>query len=68
MRYLANYTGGSMIMADSFASNLFFQSFQVFLQKDLLGHFKMGFAGQLEVKVCSCGDYFEEPGGRRSEP
>uniref|UniRef100_A0A5K3F045 Protein transport protein SEC23 n=1 Tax=Mesocestoides corti TaxID=53468 RepID=A0A5K3F045_MESCO len=51
MRYLANYTGGSMTMCDSFASNLFIQSFQIFLRKDVRGHFKMGFAGQLEVKT-----------------
>ncbi len=53
MRYLANYTGGNIIMADSFASRLFLQSFQLFLQKDVQGNFKMGFAGQLEVKVSS---------------
>lgn len=40
-----------MTMCDSFASNLFIQSFQIFLRKDAQGHFKMGFAGQLEVKV-----------------
>ncbi|VDL19147.1 unnamed protein product [Hymenolepis diminuta] len=51
MRYLVNYTGGSMTMCDSFASNLFIQSFQIFLRKDAAGHFKMGFAGQLEVKT-----------------
>uniref|UniRef100_A0A0R3WTC8 Protein transport protein SEC23 n=1 Tax=Hydatigena taeniaeformis TaxID=6205 RepID=A0A0R3WTC8_HYDTA len=51
MRYLVNYTGGSMTMCDSFASNLFIQSFQIFLRKDAQGHFKMGFNGQLEVKT-----------------
>ncbi|EUB61253.1 Protein transport protein Sec23A [Echinococcus granulosus] len=51
MRYLVNYTGGSMTMCDSFASNLFIQSFQIFLRKDVHGHFKMGFNGQLEVKT-----------------
>lgn len=51
MRYLVNYTGGSMTMCDSFASNLFIQSFQIFLRKDAQGYFKMGFNGQLEVKA-----------------
>nr|CDS31096.2 protein transport protein Sec23A [Hymenolepis microstoma] len=51
MRYLVNYTGGNMTMCDSFASNLFIQSFQIFLSKDVAGHFKMGFTGQLEVKT-----------------
>ncbi|KAL7057158.1 hypothetical protein AAHC03_019138 [Spirometra sp. Aus1] len=51
MRYLANYTGGHIVMCDSFASTLFQQNFQRYLLKDAEGNFKMGFAAQMEVKT-----------------
>jgi len=51
MRYLVNYTGGAMVMCDKFTSTLFQQTFQRFHIRDANGHFKMGFTGQMEVKV-----------------
>lgn len=52
MRSLSNYTGGLMIMGDSFNTSLFKQTFQKVFDKDQKGDFKMGFGASLEVK-CS---------------
>ncbi|CAH8459804.1 unnamed protein product [Dicrocoelium dendriticum] len=51
MRYLTNYTGGFMVMGDSFASSLFQQTYRRVFNKDALGNFLLGFAGQMEVKT-----------------
>ncbi|VDP50718.1 unnamed protein product, partial [Schistosoma curassoni] len=51
LRYLTNYTGGHMIMGDSFASNLFQQTYRRVFNKDASGSFLMGLAGQMEVKT-----------------
>ncbi|CAH8428574.1 unnamed protein product [Schistosoma turkestanicum] len=51
LRYLTNYTGGHMIMGDSFASNLFQQTYRRVFNKDATGSFLMGLAGQMEVKT-----------------
>lgn len=41
-----------MVMADSFNTSLFKQTFQRVFNKDVQGAFKMAFAGTLEIKVC----------------
>ncbi|CAH8834588.1 unnamed protein product [Trichobilharzia szidati] len=51
LRYLTNYTGGHMIMGDSFASSLFQQTYRRVFNKDATGSFLMGLAGQMEVKT-----------------
>ncbi|KAH8856011.1 Protein transport protein Sec23A [Schistosoma japonicum] len=51
LRYLTNYTGGHMIMGDSFASSLFQQTYRRVFTKDASGSFLMGLAGQMEVKT-----------------
>lgn len=51
MKYLSNYTGGHMILSDSFNTSLFKQSFQRVFAKDQNGNFKMGFCSQVEVKT-----------------
>ncbi|VDP78713.1 unnamed protein product [Echinostoma caproni] len=51
LRYLCNYTGGHMVMGDSFASSLFQQTYRRVFNKDSQGSFLMGFAGQMEVKT-----------------
>lgn len=40
-----------MVMADSFNTSLFKQTFQRVFTKDLQGSFKMAFGAALEVKV-----------------
>lgn len=42
---------GYMVMADSFNTSLFKQTFQRVFNKDVQGSFKMAFAGTLEIKV-----------------
>uniref|UniRef100_A0A8P4KQB6 Protein transport protein SEC23 n=1 Tax=Dicentrarchus labrax TaxID=13489 RepID=A0A8P4KQB6_DICLA len=51
MKCCANYTGGYMVMADSFNTSLFKQTFQRVFTKEVQGSFKMAFAATLEVKV-----------------
>ncbi|XP_072031200.1 protein transport protein Sec23A-like isoform X3 [Amphiura filiformis] len=51
MKYCPNLTGGHMVMADSFNTSLFKQTFQRVFSKDLKGEFKMAFGGVLEVKT-----------------
>ena len=46
-----NWTGGHMVMGDSFASTLFKQSFQRVFAKDARNEYKMAFNGILEVKI-----------------
>ncbi|XP_011410444.1 PREDICTED: protein transport protein Sec23A-like isoform X2 [Amphimedon queenslandica] len=53
MRYFSKYTGGYMVMGDSFNTSLFKQTFQKVFAKDAQNnHFRMGFNASLEVK-CS---------------
>ena len=52
MKSCCNYTGGHMMMADSFNSTLFKQTFQRVFSKDSKEEFKMAFNATLEVK-CS---------------
>lgn len=51
MKNLYNTTNGFVIMADSFNSTLFKQSFQKVFEKDASGHLKMGFHATMEVKL-----------------
>uniref|UniRef100_A0A7N5ZR15 Protein transport protein SEC23 n=1 Tax=Anabas testudineus TaxID=64144 RepID=A0A7N5ZR15_ANATE len=51
MKCCTNYTGGYMVMADSFNTSLFKQTFQRVFTKDVQGSFKMAFSATLEVKV-----------------
>ncbi|XP_061761986.1 protein transport protein Sec23A [Nerophis ophidion] len=51
MKCCANNTGGYMVMADSFNTSLFKQTFQRVFTKDVQGCFKMAFGATLEVKT-----------------
>ncbi|MGH0179820.1 UNVERIFIED_CONTAM: hypothetical protein FKN15_015401 [Acipenser sinensis] len=50
MKCCSNHTGGYMVMADSFNTSLFKQTFQRVFTKDVQGVFKMAFGGTLEIK------------------
>eukprot|EP00051_Salpingoeca_urceolata_P027681 m.482747 g.482747 ORF g.482747 m.482747 type:complete len:780 (+) comp22653_c0_seq1:235-2574(+) len=52
MKYLANYTGGYMIMGDSFNTSLFKLTFQKVFGKDMRGDFNLAFNATFEVKTC----------------
>ena len=49
-----------MVMADSFNTSLFKQTFQRVFTKDVQGSFKMAFAATLEVKVQTTADLSQE--------
>lgn len=51
MKYCPNFTGGHVVMGDSFNSSLFKQTFQRVFAKDAKGEFKMAFNAALEVKT-----------------
>jgi len=51
MKYLPNYTGGHIVMGDSYNTSLFKQTFQRVFAKDLKGDFNMAFNGTLSVKM-----------------
>ncbi|XP_066464723.1 protein transport protein Sec23A isoform X2 [Eleutherodactylus coqui] len=51
MKCCPNYTGGHMVMGDSFNTSLFKQTFQRVFNKDTEGNFKMAFGGTLEIKT-----------------
>ncbi|XP_072170169.1 protein transport protein Sec23A-like [Diadema setosum] len=51
MKNCCNFTGGHMVMGDSFNTSLFKQTFQRVFSKDVKGEFKMAFGGVLEVKT-----------------
>uniref|UniRef100_A0A673MQB4 Protein transport protein SEC23 n=1 Tax=Sinocyclocheilus rhinocerous TaxID=307959 RepID=A0A673MQB4_9TELE len=51
MKCCTNHTGGYMVMADSFNTSLFKQTFQRVFTKDEQGSFKVAFAGTLEIKT-----------------
>jgi protein transport protein SEC23 len=53
MRFLSNYTGGHMVMGDSFNTTLFKQTWQKVFAKDAHGqNFRMAFSASFEVKCC----------------
>ncbi|XP_052767484.1 protein transport protein Sec23A-like isoform X1 [Mya arenaria] len=51
MKFCSRYTGGHMVMGDSFNTSLFKQTFQRVFSKDAKGEFKMAFGGTVEVKT-----------------
>lgn len=51
MKNLPNSTGGHMVMADSFKTSLFQQSFQRVFDKDSKGDLKMAFNGSIDIKT-----------------
>ncbi|XP_077117366.1 protein transport protein Sec23A [Ranitomeya variabilis] len=51
MKCCPNFTGGYMVMGDSFNTSLFKQTFQRVFTKDTQGNFKMSFGGILEIKT-----------------
>uniref|UniRef100_A0A915EK87 Protein transport protein SEC23 n=1 Tax=Ditylenchus dipsaci TaxID=166011 RepID=A0A915EK87_9BILA len=51
MKSCFNSTNGHVVMADSFSSALFKQTFQKVFEKDVNGSLKMGFNGTMEIKV-----------------
>jgi protein transport protein SEC23 len=51
MKYCSNYTGGHMILADSFNTSLFKQSFQRVFLKDANNDFTMAFQSVIDVKT-----------------
>ncbi|XP_073433959.1 protein transport protein Sec23A isoform X1 [Dendrobates tinctorius] len=51
MKCCPNFTGGYMVMGDSFNTSLFKQTFQRVFAKDAQGNFKMSFGGILEIKT-----------------
>jgi protein transport protein SEC23 len=51
MKYCCNYTGGHMILADSFNTSLFKQSFQRVFLRDSRNEFRMSFGNVIEVKT-----------------
>ncbi|WAR20247.1 SC23A-like protein [Mya arenaria] len=56
MKFCSRYTGGHMVMGDSFNTSLFKQTFQRVFSKDAKGEFKMAFGGTVEVKGPSVSD------------
>ncbi|ESP02930.1 hypothetical protein LOTGIDRAFT_185711 [Lottia gigantea] len=52
MKFCPKYTGGHLVMGDSFNTSLFKQTFQRVFSKDSKGEFKMAFGATVEVK-CS---------------
>ena len=53
MKNLVNQTGGYMVLADSFTTSIFRQSFQRMFEKDEAGNLNMGFNADLEVLCTS---------------
>lgn len=51
MKFLTNFTGGHMVMGDSFNTSLFKQTFQRVFARDQRNDFNMAFNANLEVKV-----------------
>lgn len=51
MKNCCNFTGGHMVMGDSFNTSLFKQTFQRVFSKDTKEEFKMAFGATLEVKT-----------------
>ncbi|XP_045600749.1 protein transport protein Sec23A isoform X3 [Procambarus clarkii] len=51
MKYCTNYTGGHMVLGDSFNSSLFRTTFQRVFARDEKGNLEMAFNATLEVKT-----------------
>lgn len=51
MKSLVNWTGGNVVLSDSFATNIFKQSCQRIFLQDSNGHLLMAFNGAMEVFV-----------------
>ncbi|KAJ2081905.1 GTPase-activating protein S23 [Coemansia sp. RSA 988] len=51
MKSMVNWSGGSMVLTDSFVTAIFKQSFQRVLEKDESGNLQMGFNATLEVQT-----------------
>ncbi|ORY03608.1 putative SEC23 [Basidiobolus meristosporus CBS 931.73] len=51
MRYMVNSTGGLMVLADSFNTAIFKQSFQRIFNKDAQGNLMMGFNATLDIQT-----------------
>lgn len=51
MKFCPRYTGGHMVMGDSFNSSMFKQTFQRVFSKDSKQEFRMGFGATVEVKT-----------------
>ncbi|KAJ1756151.1 GTPase-activating protein S23, partial [Coemansia sp. RSA 1591] len=51
MKSMVNWTGGNMVLTDSFVTAIFKQSFQRVLDKDEAGDLQMGFNATLEVQT-----------------
>jgi protein transport protein SEC23 len=51
MQSMVNLTNGFIILSDSFATNIFKQSFHSMFTKDEQGFLKMGFNANLDVIV-----------------
>ena len=54
MRSCVNKTGGSVILADSFNTSIYKQSFIRMFAKDASGNLNMAFNATMEVHVCCC--------------
>eukprot|EP00035_Acanthoeca_spectabilis_P020937 m.435394 g.435394 ORF g.435394 m.435394 type:complete len:768 (+) comp17843_c0_seq1:111-2414(+) len=52
MQSLVNYTGGHMVLGDSFNTSLFKSTFQRVFAKDMRDQFNMGFNAIFEIKAC----------------
>ncbi|CAF0722708.1 unnamed protein product [Rotaria sp. Silwood1] len=51
MKYCSNYTGGHMVMSDSFNTSLFKQTFQKVFAKDHKNEYRMSFGATVEIKT-----------------
>jgi protein transport protein SEC23 len=51
MKSLANFTNGAIVIADSFTTSIFKQSFLRLFTKDADGHLQMGFNATFDVQV-----------------
>ncbi|KAI8322648.1 putative SEC23-component of COPII coat of ER-golgi vesicle [Martensiomyces pterosporus] len=51
MKYLVNWTGGHMVLTDSYVTAIFRQSFQRVFEKDEQDQLQMGFNATLEVQT-----------------
>lgn len=51
MKTLANFTGGNLVLSESFNTNMFKQACQRIFLKDAHGHLSMAFNGSLDVVV-----------------
>ena len=57
MKSLPNSTNGVIVLADSFATSIFKQSFLRMFNKDGAGLLEMGFNATFDVQVCPVVDF-----------